>query len=222
MIKFMINLLEIDDKILPITTDPAYIKAILEDWTIIKNQDNISNIVEYKSKIDHLEIIDSHNLPTITNDVRNAIKNSDYIIIGPWDLYTSIIANFIIGWLTEEIEKSETKILYLLNANNKFGETTWYEIIDFIDVIESNIWSKKIDYLFVNNKAPELDSKLKNKFKNDISVKWWDYLVINDEIRKKILIKYPNLNIISWEYIFAKDLYKYNENLIKDLISVLK
>jgi hypothetical protein len=31
MVKFMENLLDVDDKILPVTTNPAYIKAILKD-----------------------------------------------------------------------------------------------------------------------------------------------------------------------------------------------
>jgi hypothetical protein len=124
--------------------------------------------------------------------------------------------------LTSEIEKSDAKIIYILNANNKIWETTWYVIGDFIRVIDENLWNKNIDYIFWNNQIPELDSIQKEKFKSDISVKWWDYLILNNDEIEKVTKKYSNINCVSGEYINSKDLYRYNEKIVKDLIEVLK
>jgi len=204
MLDFIKKLLVVEDNVLPITVEKAYIKAILKDGKIIEKQDNISNIVDYDSAIDKIELLNSAIIPKITENIKNAIKNSDYIIIWPWDLYTSIIANFIISWLIEEIEKSDAKIIYILNANNKIWETTNYNILDFIEVISKYLWNKKINFVLWNKKIPKLSKKQEKDFKNNISVKIW------------------NIKLISWEYINSKDLYKYNEKLIEDLIWILK
>jgi len=222
ILNFMRKLLEVKSEVLPITTDEAYIKAILKNWEIIKTQDKISNIVDYNSTIEKIELLNNKIIPEITTQVKKSIKNADYIIIWPGDLYTSIIVNFIIKWLTDEIEKSEAKIIYVLNANNKIWETTNYQILDFIEVIDKNLWKKKINYILWNDTIPELSEKQKKKFKNDISVKWWEYLILDNKQKKDINKKYINTKIISWEYINSKDLYRYNENLIKDLVNILK
>jgi uncharacterized cofD-like protein len=206
--------LEVKDNVLPITVHEAYIKAILSNWKIIETQDKISNIVDYDSAIEKIEFI-WENKPKITENIKNAIKNADYIIIGPGDLYTSIIANFLVDWLIKEIEKSDAEIIYILNSNNKKWETTWYNIKKFIEKIEENLWNKKINYLIWNSKIPDLTEEQKEKFKNDISVKGWEYLIIDDDLEF-------DWKIISWQYINEKDLYKYNENLIEDLIWILK
>ena len=222
MLNFIKELLIVDDNVLPITVEEAHIKAILKNWEIIERQDNISNVAWYNSAIDRIELLNDSIIPQITVNIKNAIKESDYIIIWPGDLYTSIIANFIIKWLTEEIEKSDAKIIYILNANNKIWETTNYSILEFIDNIQKYLWYKKIDFVLGNKKIPKLSKKQEDDFKNNISVKWWEYLLLDKKEKEKINFKYQNIKIISWEYINSKDLYKYNENMIKDLISILK
>jgi uncharacterized cofD-like protein len=218
----MKEFLEVEDKVLPVTINEATIKAILKDWTIIETQDEISNVADYNSPIEKIEFL--HKLAWIktTENIKNAIKNADYIIIWPWDLFTSIIANFIVDGLTQEIEKSDTKIIYILNANNKKWETTNYKVDDFVKVINKYLWTKEIDYLVWNNKIPELTFEQKEKFKNDISVKWWEYLLLTNSCLTELKQKYKKMDFITWEYINPKDLYKYNEKLIEDLIWVLK
>ncbi len=222
MLDFMKDFLEVEDGVLPITIEKATIKAILENWEIIKTQDKISNIVDYNSNIEKIELLDKISKPSITKNIKNTIKNADYIIIGPWDLYTSIIANFLVEGLTKEIENSDAEIIYILNANNKKWETTWYRIENFIDVIWKYIWDKNIDYVIWNNLKPDLTDKQLKDFKNDISVKWWEYLLLDEKEIDFLKNKYRNIKFISWEYINSKDLYKYNENIIKDLVKILK
>jgi uncharacterized cofD-like protein len=214
----MKKFLVVNEQVLPITTDKASIKAILNDWTVIETQDKISNVVDYDASIKKIEFLDNNIFPSITKNIKETIKNADYIIIWPWDLFTSIIANFIVKGLTEEIEKSDAKIIYILNANNKKWETTNYNIDDFVNVVNKYLWKKSIDYLVWNNKIPDLTEEQKIDFKNNISVKWWDYLLLNDKYK----INNKNLKVIKWEYINSKDLFRYNEKLIEDLLELLK
>jgi len=221
MLDYMKKILEVEWEVLPVTIDEAKIKAILQNWEIVETQDKISNEISYKSNIKRIEFLEWL-YPKITNKIKSVLKKSDYIIITPGDLYTSIIANFIIDWFIKELENTDAKIIYILNANNKNWETTWYKVVNFVEELEKYLWNKNIDYLFWNKQIPELSKDQLKKFKDNISVKGWEYLIITDKCKIKLLQKYKKLKIIRWEYINSKDLYKYNENLIKDLINILK
>ena len=216
MIDFMHKLLEVSWKVIPVTTKKAYIRAILWNWEVIESQDRISNVANYNSGSADLELMDCSLWATHNSDVHNAIINADFIVIWPGDLFTSIISNFIIGWVKESIKESNAKIIYIWNSTNKWWETTWLTQLDFVNKIERFLW-KRINYFVLNNKKLELsDSDLK-EFKNDISVKWWDYLFLSswekDElIRRKIEVIESNL--------LSKDsFYKHSQ---KKLVDALK
>jgi hypothetical protein len=85
-------------------------------------------------------------------------------------------------------------------------------------VINKNLWERNINYLIWNNKIPDLSEKQKESFKKDVSVKWGEYLILSNSCITKLRQKFKKLSIITWEYINPKDLYKYNEKLIEDLI----
>lgn len=216
MIDFMHKLLEVSWKVIPVTTKKAYIRAILWNWEVIESQDRISNVANYNSGIADLELMDCSLWATHNSDVHNAIINADFIVIWPGDLFTSIISNFIIGWVKESIKESNAKIIYIWNSTNKWWETTGLTQLDFVNKIERFLW-KRINYFVINNKKLELsDSDLK-EFKNDISVKWWDYLFLSrwekDElIRRKIEIIESNL-------LSSESFYKHSQ---KKLVDALK
>lgn len=216
MIKFMHNLLEVKWNIIPVTTKRAYIKAILWNGEVIKNQDRISNVADYNSWIADLELKECSVDAIHNKKVHDAIVSSDFIIIWPWDLFTSLISNFIIGWVKESIRDSNAKVIYIWNSTNKWWETTGLTQLDFINKIERFLW-KRIDYFVLNNKKPELSKQQIEEFKNDISVKWWDFLFLSkwerdDLIRRKVKVIETNL-------LWKNSFYKHSK---KKLISTLK
>lgn len=219
MIKFMHELLEVKWKIIPVTTKRAYIKAILWNGEVINNQDRISNVADYNSGIADLELMDcsadaSHNL-----QVHDAIINSDFIIIWPWDLFTSIISNFIIAWVQESIKQSKAKVIYIWNSTNKWWETTWLTQLDFVNKIERFLW-KKIDYFLLNNKKQDLSKEQMLKFKNSLSVKWWDYLFLANWERQELLSR--NIKVIETDLIWVDSFYKHSkEKLIWALKGIM-
>lgn len=207
MVYFMQEILESMWDVLPITTSRAYIQARLVDWTIIQKQDNISNVADYNSPIQSLELMDCSKDASVNIDVINAIKNADYIVIWPGDLYTSIVANLIIWNIRDILRTSKAKVIYIANNTNKWWETNWLRTLDFINTIERYI-SKKLDYVIVNNYLPILSDDDKTKLKKDISVKWWDYVFLDDF--DKHLIKSKNTIIIEDDLIDRESLYKHN------------
>jgi uncharacterized cofD-like protein len=104
--------------------------------------------------------------------------NANYIIIGPGDLYTSIVPNLLSLGMREALHASTAKIIYICNAMTKRGETTNMEVIDFIDTIEKYIDPGKLDYVIVNNGY--ISNEVVDKYKLE-------------ENKKPLKIKDPNI-----------------------------
>lgn len=220
MLELLSKILKVKWQVLPVTTQKAFIQAHLQNWEIIQTQDQISNVVDYSSNIEYIELMQNSKDASVNKNIEDVIKKADYIIITPGDLYTSIDTNFVINWFNDLINKSKVKKIYVLNQCSKNWETTDFNVMNFIDFINSRL-ENKLDYIFANNKKPELTLDKLSEFKNDISVKWWDYLYIDENIKKEISSKYPNLRIISWDYLDTNTLYKYNKSVINDLFDLI-
>lgn len=133
--------------------------------------------------------------------IKYCIEAADYIVITPGDLYTSILANFLIPGLKEVIEKNKkAKILYCMNSTSKGGETGGYspkkmlkKFIKYSGIIP--------DVIFSNNFLPVLSDDEMEIFKNDISVKNGDFLIFSSQEKKKLQEKYPAIQFIEGKYI---------------------
>ena len=218
MIDFMHDLLDVKAKVIPVTTKRARIKAILWNWDVIESQDRISNVASYNSWISDLKLTECSKDASHNKQVHDTIVESDYIIIWPWDLFTSIISNFIIGWVKESLCESNAKIIYIWNSTNKWGETTGLAQIDFVNKIEMFLW-KRIDYFIVNNKKPILTTQEYKKFQNDISVKWWDFLFVSN--REKSELHRRKVQVIESDLLDSESYYKHNKEKITDIIKTI-
>ena len=87
---------------------------------------------------------------TLNPRALEVIMQSDVIVIGPGDFYTSVIPNLLSKGMHEALAKTPAKIVYVCNIMADRGETTTYELDNFIERIE-HYAGKVIDYILVNN-----------------------------------------------------------------------
>jgi uncharacterized cofD-like protein len=178
MLEVMHEILEVEANIIPVTTQRAYIRAVLWNGEVIESQDRISNVASYTAGIADLELMEDSKHAYQHKNVFKAIKQANSIIITPGDLFTSIISNFVIGGVSEVIKKSDAKIIYIWNSTNKGGETQWLTHLDIINKIERFLW-RKIDIFICNNKKLDLTVEERQSFQSNISVKGGDYLYLS-------------------------------------------
>jgi uncharacterized cofD-like protein len=97
-------------------------------------------------------IVDAYLEPKVKANLKalERIEASDYIIIGPGDLYTSIIPVFLVDGVKEAIEKSSAKIIYNLNLMTKAGQTACYKAADHVQDL-TRFLGREPDYVVVNN-----------------------------------------------------------------------
>jgi len=157
------DMFDVRGKVIPVTLDDTQLGIILEDGTEIIGETNI-DIPKHNA---NLEIREAFLVGggELNHRAREALVNSDYIIVGPGDLYTSIVPNLLATGMREAIQKSKAKMIYICNIMTKYGETNNFEVEDFVNVIEKYIGENEIDYVLVNN-AP-IGEELILKYKQE-------------------------------------------------------
>ena len=136
---------------MPATLDDMKLCAEMEDGRIIKGE---SNIPEAHGKIKRL-YTDPKNCKAL-EDVIEAIKDAELIIMGPGSLYTSVIPNLLVQEIAQEIAKSKAKKLYVCNIMTQPGETDGYRVSDHLNALIKHANSKNIiDAVLVNDFLPK-------------------------------------------------------------------
>jgi len=72
---------------------------------------------------------------TACDGALRAIRRADVIVIGPGDLYTSILPNLLVGGVAEAVRASEAQKIYICNLMTKHGETDGYKASDFVEQV---------------------------------------------------------------------------------------
>jgi len=146
------RILSIKGKVIPVTLGNARLVAELQNGQKIIGETNI-DIPKHDG---HLKIKKVSLKPAvkINPNAKKAIMEADVVIIGPGDLYTSIIPNLLVGGMKETLKKTKAKIIYLSNVMTKFGETNDFKTSDFIKTVSDYLGKDVLDYAIVNNKRP--------------------------------------------------------------------
>lgn len=146
------ELLNAAGHVLPVTLAQTIICADLEDGTTIYNETDIDTRGE-KNLGPLLRIVrlrmEPPDAPACLQAVR-AIQRADTIIIGPGDLYTSLIPNLLVRDIAKAVHESDAEKVYVCNLMTKHGETDNYKASDFVNEIHRYLGGR-VDRVIVNN-----------------------------------------------------------------------
>jgi uncharacterized cofD-like protein len=168
-IKMAQKLLNIQGNVYPVTLDDCHLVAEYENGEKVVGEHYI-DAPQYPHD-GRLKIKKLYSEPKakIYKEVNNCIKNSDAIVMGPGDLYTSLLANVVTGNLGKVIRNSQSKFIYVLNLVTKFGQTYGFKASDHLKEIERYI-GRKPDYILVNSSNLPEDILERYRMQNDYPV----------------------------------------------------
>lgn len=133
-------------KVVPLTEDNVVLMAKMEDGSIVEGEHHIT---ESPKKIKGVFYKEE---PVVTPESIEAIKNSDAIILSMGSVYTSIIPNLITKEIINAIDNSSAKIMYVCNMVTQPGETEGFKVSDHINLLNSYLGKRKIEYVLANDK----------------------------------------------------------------------
>ena len=155
-INALAEILDAIGQILPVTIDRATLVAELTDGTRIFGERAIDMPRgTQREKIRDVYLVPHHSDSiSLYPPVLDAVKKANYIILGPGDLFTSIIPNLIVPGLPEALCRSSAPLFFVVNIMTKYGETNNFNAFDFVDELEQHI-GRRIDVIIYNSCRPE-------------------------------------------------------------------
>lgn len=151
------KILRIRGTVAPITFSKSDLCVDLADGKTIIGETHIDEVEKADKRA---KIINAYLEPkaVVNEDAQSAIEDADCIIIGPGDLYTSIIPNLLVTNVPKIISKSKAKKIFVLNLMTKYGQTTNYSARDHVADLEKYLGEGIIDYVLVNTKKPRKET----------------------------------------------------------------
>lgn len=143
------KVLRVSGKVLPVTTEKISLTATYDDGVEVIGQHKIDTptIERVEHKIMKIGLVPEAKLSA---GAEAAILAAEVIVLGPGDLYTSILANCVVGGVKEAILKSPAKVIYVCNLMTRYGQTSNLGVVEHTQEITSYI-GKKPDVVLVNN-----------------------------------------------------------------------
>ena len=147
------NILGIKGEVIPVSLENTRLFARLENNFLVIGESNI-DVPKHDGNLLIKEVFLNPQVKANKGALK-AIKDADLVIIGPGDLYTSIIPNFLVKGVKEAVKKSRAKKIYVCNIMTKYGETNHFTAEKFLSVLEKYLGKGVIDYFLVNIEKPK-------------------------------------------------------------------
>lgn len=140
------EILRVRGRVIPVSAHPAELCAELEDSSILVGEHAIDTTSGPRPPIARCFL----SRPVEPNqEALEAIERADALVIGPGDLYTSLVPVLLVNEIAETIARSRAKRIFVMNLATKRGETDGYAASRFVRVIEDHL-SAKLDHVIVN------------------------------------------------------------------------
>ncbi len=147
VIKIASFVLKIKGKVIPATYKKTNLCAQYSDGEVLRREHYIDENINTKKKIIRVFLE-----PKVkaNPDALKRLEKSDYIIVGPGDLFTSIFPVVLVGGVKKAISSSKAKIIYNMNLMTKAGQTTDYKASDHLREFKKYI-GREPNYVIINN-----------------------------------------------------------------------
>jgi uncharacterized cofD-like protein len=144
------RILRIAGRVIPVTLDQADLIAEYSDGTVIKSEHAIDTYVcDRGVRIVSLRLSKS---VTINPEAAAALKTADMIVIGPGDLYTSVLANCIVPGFSDVVKAATGRMLYVSNLMSKAGHTIGMNAAEHLSEVTAYI-GRQPDAIIVNSSS---------------------------------------------------------------------
>ena len=140
-------ILKTKGEVIPVTFGKTHLCVQYASGKKVKGEGNIDKNYQEKTKI-----VKAYLEPKViaNPEAIERIRTSDYIVIGPGDIFTSIVPVVLVDGIKEAIYKTKAKLVYILNLMTKSGQTTNYKASDHLKEI-SNYFGRIPEFTIVND-----------------------------------------------------------------------
>ncbi|HHD92537.1 MAG TPA: YvcK family protein [Candidatus Portnoybacteria bacterium] len=220
------KILNIKGRVIPVSKDQMNLHLLLNNGETLVGEKQLDQ--NQKIKKIGLKSVFLDPKANAYQKALSTINQADMIVIGPGDHYGSIIPNLLVKGISEAIQSSHAKVVYICNLTNKKGQTDEFTVDDYVDSINNYLGQKRINFVIYNYRRPnkQLTGRYERKEGKNSIVKF------NPKIRKKRNYKIVIANALERKRIISnqadaisetRSFIRHDSNkLAKILISILE
>lgn len=142
------HVLRIQGTVIPVSFTDTNLFAKYEDGHVVTEE----HLIDEPTHDGRMRITDVYLEPQAeaNPEAIRVIREADIIVLGPGDLYTSLLPNLLVNGIPEVIRKSKAKKVYVVNLMTKYGQTYNFSAVDHVAVMKQYI-GDSLDYVVINN-----------------------------------------------------------------------
>jgi uncharacterized cofD-like protein len=144
-------------EVLPASADRTTLIGRYSDSTERVGEDKIDMFGQeggFEDTMPTLKKVRFQNRIYICPEAHKEIQKADLIIIGPGDLYTSVIPTLMVEGMADAIRQSPARVMFVTNLMTKHAETRHYTALNFIEsIFEYGFGRDHLDAVLVNSTA---------------------------------------------------------------------
>ncbi|MBY0538600.1 YvcK family protein [Patescibacteria group bacterium] len=116
------KILRIKGSVIPVTSDNVQLVATYTNGVVVTGEHYIDTppVEMHDYRIINLAVTPK---ATINPKAATAITEADMVVLGPGDLYTSILANCVVDGVQEAVSASNATMVYVCNLMSRSGQT---------------------------------------------------------------------------------------------------
>lgn len=145
------RVLSVCGTVLPVTNEKVHLVAEYDDGVCVMGE-HVIDEPEHSRNAARIVELSVTPKAALNAKARTALLEADFIVFGPGDLYTSVLANCVVDGFKEAVTESRARLVYISNLMTKFGQTTGMGVAEHVDELAAYI-GRSPDYVFVNSTA---------------------------------------------------------------------
>jgi uncharacterized cofD-like protein len=146
------KLFRVRGKVIPVTLENTNLVAIYEDGKKVSGEHLIDE-PDFTVKVSRIRKLTLSKKVKANPEAIRVLKNADFIIAGPGDLYTTTFASLVVPGISNAIKKNRGKFIFVNNLMTKYGQTNRMKASDLVSEV-THYASRRPDVVVVNNGKP--------------------------------------------------------------------
>jgi uncharacterized cofD-like protein len=187
------QILRVRGRVIPVSRIPATLEAVLENGSVLRGEKVIDARDSSRPPIQRCWLQPN---VQVNPEAVDAIRDADAIVIGPGDVYTSIVPVILVSGIAHAIAESKGTVIHVVNMASKPGQTDGYAASKHIEAVQNYLSPAKIDVVVMNNARPspalleryidQGEHPVEDDLDNKTPFRIWRGSLISDEIREQL------------------------------------
>ena len=145
------RILKLRGRVVPVTYTPTDLVATYADGVMVRGEHAIDTPATDRTCV-RITTLTAASTVTISDEAAAAIAAADLVVLGPGDLYTSVLANCVVTGVPKAIQNTSAPIVYVANLMTRRGQTDGMSVADHTATI-SQYLGRQPDAVIVNTTA---------------------------------------------------------------------